>query len=340
MRKIDVFNHVFPERYFAMMVEAAPHQKDIGKRVRAIPMLVDLEERFRVMDRFDDYQQILSLASPPLETLGGPEVATALARAANDGMAELVARYPERFPGFIASLPMNDPDAALAETRRAVDELDARGVQVFTNVSGKPLTAPEFLPLFATMAAYDLPIWAHPARGAGFPDYQTEQTSQFEIWWTFGWPYETSAMMARLVFAGLFDTYPQLKIITHHMGGLVPYLEGRVGYGWDQLGARTSDEDYTLVLKALKRRPIDYFPMFYADTAVFGAAAATECGLRFFGADHVLFASDAPFDPEKGSLYIRETIRVLDGLDLTAEEREKIYWRNAIRLLKIEPMVL
>jgi aminocarboxymuconate-semialdehyde decarboxylase len=340
MRKIDVFTHIFPERYFAMMMEVAPDHKDMGKRVRNIPMLVNLDERFRVMDRFEDYQQILSLATPSLEALGGPKVAAALAKAANDGMAELVQRYPDRFPGFVASLPMNDPGAALDELRRAVEQLGARGVQVFTNVSGKPLTAPEFLPLFATMAAYDLPIWLHPVRDASFSDYQTEQTSKYEIWWTFGWPYETSAMMARLVFAGLFDTYPQLKIITHHMGGLVPYLEGRVGYGWDQLGARTSDEDYTLVLKTLKKRPIDYFRMFYADTAVFGAAAATECGLRFFGADHVLFASDAPFDPEKGSLYIRETIRVLDGLDLTAEEREKIYWRNAIRLLKIEPLVL
>ncbi|MGH9145486.1 MAG: amidohydrolase family protein, partial [Vicinamibacterales bacterium] len=139
----------------------------------------------------------------------------------------------------------------------------------------------------------------------------------------------------RIVFAGLFDRFPDLKIITHHMGAMAPYFEGRVGPGWDQLGSRTSDEDYTLVLKRLTKRPIDYFRMFYADTAVFGAYEATICGLKFFGVDKVLFASDAPFDPEKGTMYIRETIAILDRLPITAEERERIYWRNAAKLLKI-----
>ncbi len=107
------------------------------------------------------------------------------------------------------------------------------------------------------------------------PDYKHETKSHYEIWWTFGWPYETSVAMAHMVFEGLFDTYPNLKVITHHMGAMIPYFEGRVGPGWDQLGSRTSDQDYTLLLKKLKKRPIDYFHMFYADTALFGARAAT-----------------------------------------------------------------
>jgi predicted TIM-barrel fold metal-dependent hydrolase len=166
-------------------------------------------------------------------------------------------------------------------------------------------------------------------------DYKTEEQSQYEIWWTFGWPYETSVAMARLVFAGYFDRFPALKIITHHMGAMAPYFEGRVGPGWDQLGARTSDTDYSAVLRSLSKRPLDYFKMFYADTALFGAYEPTVCGLRFFGAGHVLFASDAPFDPEKGPMYIRETIAILDRLPVTAGEREQIYWRNAASLLKI-----
>jgi predicted TIM-barrel fold metal-dependent hydrolase len=103
----------------------------------------------------------------------------------------------------------------------------------------------------------------------------------------------------------------------------------------DQLGARTSDQDYSAVLRRLRKRPLDYFRGFYADTALFGAYDATLCGLRFFGADHVLFASDAPFDPEKGPMYIRETIGVIDRLPITTEERERIYWGNAMRLLKL-----
>jgi len=335
MRKIDIFNHILPEGYANRMWEVAPGWKDLGKRMRGVPMLVDLDVRFRVMDAFAGYQQILSLATPPIDAYANPADAVDLARRANDGMAELVARHRDRFPGFIASLPMNDPDAALRETARAIRDLGARGIQIFTNVRGKPIVAPEFLPLFEAMAGYDLPIWLHPYRGADVPDYSTERRSLYEIWWAFGWPYETSAAMARIVFAGLFDRFPALKIITHHMGAMAPYFAGRVGPGWDQLGTRTSDEDYSLVLKGLKKRPLDYFRMFYADTALFGAYDATLCGLRFFGAGQVLFASDAPFDPEKGPMYIRETIGIIDRLPITGEERERIYWGNAARLLKI-----
>jgi aminocarboxymuconate-semialdehyde decarboxylase len=135
------------------------------------------------------------------------------------------------------------------------------------------------------------------------------------------------------VFAGLFDKHPNLKIITHHMGAMIPYFEGRVGPGWDQLGTRTSDEDYGALLKSLKRRPLDYFRMFYADTALFGAREATICGLRFFGPERVLFASDSPFDPEKGSAYIRWTIEIVDALPISAAERHAIYEGNARRLI-------
>jgi predicted TIM-barrel fold metal-dependent hydrolase len=334
--KIDIFNHIFPQRFFARLQEATHRVHDMPRRVRSLPLLVDLEARFRVMDEFGDYCQILSLASPPLEVLAEPDEAPELARLANDGLADLVDRYPARFPGFVASLPLNHPEAAVAEMHRAVQELGARGVQLFTNVLGRPLDEPDFDPIFEGMAAYDLPIWLHPARGAHFPDYLYENKFKFEIWWAFGWPYETSVAMAHLVFSGLFDRYPGLKIITHHMGGMVPYFEGRAGHGWDQLGKRTSDEDYSLILHSLKKRPLDYFKQFYADTALFGSRSGTRCGLDFFGADHAIFASDAPFCPEPG-VYIRETIRVIEELDLTAADREKIYQGNAERLLKLSP---
>jgi len=89
-------------------------------------------------------------------------------------------------------------------------------------------------------------------------------------------------------------------------------------------------------LKGLKKRPLDYFKMFYADTALFGAYEATVCGLDFYGAANVLFASDAPFDPEKGPMYIRETIAIIDRLPISQDDREKIYWRNAAAMLKLD----
>jgi len=334
--KIDIFNHIFPKSYFDKMIEIAPGGKDLHKRVRNVPSIVDLKERFRMMDLFADYVQVICLGAPPIEAFGQPPVSTDLAKLANDGMAGLVQKYPDRFIRFIASLPMNDPDGLLKEANRAIKDLGAVGVQIFTNVLGRPLTRPETMPLFDLMAKLDRPIWMHPARGADFPDYKSEPKSHYEIWWTFGWPYETSVAMAHLVFSGLFDRYPDIKIITHHMGGMIPYFEGRVGPGWDQLGARTSDEDYTLLLKQLKKRPLDYFHLFFADTALFGAREATICGLKFLGSERVLFGSDMPFDPEKGSAYIRWTIEIIDGLDIKTEERNAIYEGNAKRLLKLK----
>jgi aminocarboxymuconate-semialdehyde decarboxylase len=338
--KIDAFTHVFPQAYWDRMVQVLPDGRDMHKRVRAIPSIVDLDARFRILDQFgDDYRQVLTIGSPPIEAFGPPAVTAEMARIANDGMAGLVDRYPERFFGFAASLPMNDIEASLAETRRAIDSLGALGVQVFTNICGRPLYSRETLPLFDLMARYDLPMWLHPARGAEFADYAGEKKSHYEIWWTLGWPYETSVAMAHMVFGGLFDRHPGFKLITHHMGGMIPYFEGRIGPGWDQLGTRTSDEDYAPLLEAMQargQRPIDYFRRFYADTALFGALEATKCGLRFFGAEHVLFASDAPFDPEGGRAYIRYTLEIMETLELSPFERHAIYEGNLRRLCRVD----
>ncbi len=328
MRYIDAFNHFFPKPLWERMLQAEGAAKNIGHRMRGIPCIYDLDERFRVMDQFEDYTQILSLGMPPLETLGAPAETEEYARLGNDGLAELVARHPDRFAGFVASLPMNSENAA-AEAERAFRDLGANGLQIHSNVNGRALDHADFFPVFEMAARHGKPVLIHPARTAAMPDYADEEKSHYEIWWTFGWPYETSAAMARLVFSGMMDRLPELKVMAHHLGAMVPFFEGRVGPGMDQLGSRTTDEDLGAVLKQLKKRPLDYFKDFYADTAVFGSRAATLCGLEFYGVDKVLFASDSPFDPEKGPGYIRETIKVLEAIDMPLEDREKISFRNA-----------
>jgi aminocarboxymuconate-semialdehyde decarboxylase len=333
--RIDAFNHFFPAGYYKKMEEVAGDLKDMFRRTRAVQSIHDLDTRLRVVEQFPDYAQILSLPAPTLERLskGRPEVAAELARIGNDGLADLVARHPTHFPAFIAQVPLSAPDAGVAEAERALNELGAVGVQIYTNVAGKPLDRPEFEPFFAAMNRIGKPVWIHPERGADHPDYRDEKKSLYEIWWTFGWPYETSVAMSRLVFSKTLDKYPDLKIIVHHLGAMVPYHEGRVGPGWDQLGKRTSDEDYFALLKSLRKRPLDYFKQdFNADSAVFGSRAATVCGLDFFGADKVVFASDCPFDPEGGTQYIRETIKIIDGLDISEADRDKIYFRNIEKL--------
>jgi uncharacterized protein len=336
MRKIDVFTHIWPKAFHEALLKTTGQMKDMHRRSEAVPMMTNLDVRFKVMDSFDEYQQILSLASPPPDATGTREAWRELSRIGSDGMAELCQKYPDRFPSFIASVAMRDPDGAVEEARRAVKELGACGIQIYTNVAGKALDAPEFRPVFKEMVSLDKPVWIHPARTASFPDYQTEDTSLYEIWWTFGWPYESSAAQARIVFSKMLDEMPELKIIIHHAGGMTPFFEGRVGPGWDQLGARTSSTDYKPLLKELKKRPLDYFKMFYVDTATFGSQAALVCALNFYGIEHTLFASDAPFDPEGGPMYIRETLRVIDSLDISKEDREKLYYKNACKLLGIK----
>lgn len=335
MERIDVFCHIIPREFYEYMLALASSNDYMQKRVRGIPALVDLDVRFRIMDAYEGYKQVLSLAAPPIEALGPPDKTPEMARVANDGMATLVSKYPDRFVGFVASLPMNNPEAAIAEAQRAITELGSAGIQIFTNVNGKPLDGAEFVPLFELMAQYDLPIWVHPTRPPTLADYVTEERSKYDLWWAFGWPYETSVFMARIVFSGLFDRLPNLKIITHHMGGTVPYLEGRIGWGLDQIGTRTHYDEDVKAKERLKRRPYDYFRMFYADTALFGALAATECGLAFFGSERVLFATDFPFDPEGGRLVIGQTIRVVENVTASPEDKQRVFAGNARRLLRL-----
>ena len=331
MRYIDAYNHFFPKRYYDALLETPAGTKDLGKRVRGIPALSNLDERRRVVGMFEDYAQVLSLGLPAVERLWGPDTAPEMARIGNDGLAEIIARHPDQFVGYSALLPMNVPEAAVREAERVLAN-GANAVQVASNVNGRPLDEPEFWPIFEVIAKSGKPILLHPARTREMPDYPTEKHSKYEICSVLGWPYETGVTLARLVFSGIMDRYPDLKVIAHHLGGVIPYLEGRVGHSWDQLGARTSDEDYASLLKRLKKRPYDYFKDFYGDTAVEGARAATVCGLEFFGAEHVLFASDCPFDKEKGPGYIRSTIAVIESLGLSAADKERVCHGNARRM--------
>jgi predicted TIM-barrel fold metal-dependent hydrolase len=329
---IDIFNHFMPSRYFERVRGLAPNHAAATAFPR-LKTLWDIEARLRLMDQFGDFQQVLSLANPPIEVLAPPAQAPDLARMANDGLAELCHAHPQRFPAFIASLPLNNIEASLREIDRAVGELGARGIQIFTNVAGKPLSAAEFRPIFARMAQHDLPVWVHPMRTAQFSDYATEQASENEIWFTFGWPYETTAAMTRLVYCGLFDELPDLKIITHHMGGMIPYFAGRIDLGFQQIFF--GEPDRNPAAEKLKKAPGDYFKMLYADTALNGEAAATRCGHAYFGTQHCLFATDAPFDAEQGRGLIAKTIAAVGALEIDEAARKQIFCDNARVLLKL-----
>ena len=143
-------------------------------------------------------------------------------------------------------------------------QLGAVGVQFFSNVRGVPLDDPRFDPLLARMEELDRMIWLHPTRDAAWPDYATERESDFGIWWSLGWPYETAAALARLVYSGQMDRHPRLRVIAHHGGGMVPQFPARLAMG----------PGYRQTKDALPLPALDYFHRFYADTALFGAPHA------------------------------------------------------------------
>ena len=196
-----------------------------------------------------------------MERLWGPDKSPDMAKIANDGLGELVAKHPKHFVGWSALLPMNAPEAAAKEAERALKN-GANAVQIGTNANGIPLDAPEFLPIFEVIAKSGRPILLHPARTRDMPDYPTEKYSKYEICSVLGWPYETGVTLARLIFSGIMDRYPDLKVIAHHLGGVIPYLEGRVGHSFDQLGVRTSDEDYGALLKIAEKAAVRLFQGF------------------------------------------------------------------------------
>jgi aminocarboxymuconate-semialdehyde decarboxylase len=313
------------------MLKVTPLTGNIGARLRSITKLFDLDARFRDMDAVGDYRQVISLPNPAIEDVAPPDVGLRLARIANDDMAELCRKYPDRFPAFAAALCMTDVEGSVTEARRAVKDLGAKGALIYTNVAGRPLDDPAFEPVFAAMAELDAPIWLHPVGTASLPDYPAEKKSRFEMWWCFHWPYETSVAMMRMVFSGLLDRHPNLRIITHHLGGMIPYYDGRIANGLKVLGARTTDEDYSKILPSLKRPHMDYLHDFFADTAMFGGGAhALRCGLEFFGADKVVFATDAPLGP------IGVTVETVKKLELAPEDQRKLFCGNAGKLLKMD----
>ena len=329
MRKIDAFAHILPagyldhlERHLASTMSAAQlHYYQEGV-FRFDPVITDLDARFRVMDRYGDYAQVLVLAVPPLEEVDPPQAAAELARRANDEMADLVRRFPERFVGFAAALPLGDVEGSLAEIERAVGELGALGVQVFTNVRGAPLDGPEFDPILSRMEALDRMVWLHPTRNATWPDYKTEPASDFGLWWSLGWPYETAAALSRLVYSGQMDRHPDFAC--SRTTAAAWFRTSRPGSAW---GPGTG-----------RRRTACRCLPWTTSTGSTGTPLssalldAVRCVIEFFGPGHVLFGTDTPLGPPHA---IEATIADLDAVGLPEADLAAVYAGNAERLLGV-----
>lgn len=332
--KIDAFSHITPVKYLEALDQLSP--RAVGETIiptRPIsPPLYNLDDRFRIMDKYDGIMQVLTLGFPAIEDVVDPEKAPDLAKLANDQMAELVIKYPDRFVAAIAYLPMNNIDAALREADRAINDLKLRGVYVNSHVNGKPLDSPEFMPLYEKMSHYDLPIYIHPHRTTDFADYKTETEAKYDTNSVFGWVYDTTIAMTRLVFSGILEKYPNLKVVTHHCGGMVPYFQQRIIQHYSKYEMEYGRQ----YMQVLTKTPLEYYRMFYTDTAIHGNPLALMCARDFYGTDHLLFAADMPLgDREFGNRSYRQTINAIEAMDISDAEKKAIFEDNARRLLRL-----
>ena len=241
---------------------------------------------------------MLTIANPPLDSLLSPEDAAELATIGNDELAEIVDKYPDKFIAAVAAVPWNNIDAALKEAERAITKLGMRGIQTATRVHGEPIDLPQFKPLYEFMTKKDLPIWIHPL------NYDKLDMDFGKL----SWPFETAMAMYHLVTSGIFDEFPTIKFITHHCGSMIPTFAERIP------------------------RP-EVFRKFYNDTALYGNTPGLMCAHAFFGADHILLGTDAPFGPRFGFTW--QTIQSVERMTIPDEEKEKIFLWNAIKLLKL-----
>jgi aminocarboxymuconate-semialdehyde decarboxylase len=340
--KIDIYTHITTEAYGKAVAKLAPPTGLGKKMVESQPTLWDLDARFRIMDRYDDYMQVIAMIGPPVESVAKGQASVDLARLANDEAARLVAKHPTRFLCGLANLPLGDTDAALKELERAVHELKLKGIFLHTPLyfhseetkppaGGKPLDSPELIPIYQKMAEFNLPIWIHPNPLCDFhiPDYTSEAESKYSAWHVFGWPYQDTIAQVRLVFSGILEKYPTLKFINHHAGGMIPFFERRMTSLCNMAEMRVAAD----LKRKLSKPPRDYFRLFYNDTAIGGSTAALMCAYDFCGADHLLFGTDMPFDMELGNEAVRETIRSIERMGIPEGEKEAIFEKNARRIL-------
>ena len=326
--KIDIFAHIVPPKIKDLMFQK---EFALSKIVESCTALYDLDVRFRIMDRHPDVVQVLTFTGVSFEELVGPKEEVDLAKRINDEMAELVYKYPDRFAAGVAVLPMSDINASLREIDRAINDLKLRGILLRIPINGKPVDREEFMPIYEKMCQHNLPIWWHPQCSPKIPDYADESESKYFIWHLWGLVIETTKAMTRMVFSGVLEKYPNLKIITHHCGAMVPFFSERIVNHYNNAEMR-SKMNFKV---GLTEPHIEYFRRFYNDTAILGNTPALMCACSFFGAEHVLFGTDAPYDAQLGDYGTRNTIQAIEQMDISDADKKKIFEDNARKLLRL-----
>ena len=284
------------------------------------PKNSDPEVRMNLMDKYGVDMQAICLTAPSLYGFGDKD-AMNICRLANTDNYALCKAYPKRFVN-VCILSLLDMHSAMNELDRSINELDCRGVTVATNQNGKGLDSPEYFPLYEKLVEHDIPLFLHPTTWESYPLVDMEKSWQMML--VFGWPFDTTQAVWRLIFGGVIDHYPSLKIITHHLGAMLPYFARRIEQTFNH---SLSDK--------LPRHISEYWGNIYGDTALDGTMAAFMCGHAFFGSDRMMYGSDYPFGAEEGEDFIRENLAGIKAMNIPIEDKQKILGGNAKKLLKI-----
>ena len=323
--KLDLHTHYYPPAYFERIERsggdfsfgASPTGQRIirykGARFFGVTApMTDVGKRLEDMDRVGIDVEVLSLSTPNVFFAEG-RAQIEVARMVNDAYADLIAKRPGRFLGF-ASIPMDDPDGALRELARALDELRLQGVVLLSNIRGRALADPAYRPFFAECDRRKACVFVHPMIPAA-----AEPFGEYVLGPIVGFPFDTTLAVARLCYAGVFKQLPNIRWLVAHAGGAIPYLLERLDSGW---------RDFAECRANIDEPPSTYLKRLYYDTVTFAPN-----NLRLLrdvvGTDHLAMGSDYPH--LLGS--IDKAISSIEGLDWDAREKERVFSGTALALL-------
>ena len=333
MKVVDVHNHLYPSEYLEYLegrtdspikVERTGpthwiiYYKGIPLGHMSKPGHFEPEARIKDIDEYGIDVQILTLPAPGVEHLPASD-GVEWARRVNDRLAEICRNYKGRFYAG-ASLPYQDVDAALKELERAKKDLDVRGIMMFSNIAGKPIYAPELMPIYEMAEAYELPIFVHPA-----PPVTTDAIREMHLPLPlFAFIMDTSMAVCGLIFHGVLEKFPRLKIIHAHLGGVFPYMVGRID---DCYKSYEKEFNYSIP----EPPSVYYKRQVYVDAISFHLPAM-KCALDYLGPERMVIGTDYAHPiggPERVTGFVK-------ALGLPEADLEKILWGNAARLYKLD----
>lgn len=316
---IDIFCHHISEPVAKILEKGIYYGP--GRQFPFPPENTDPDVRLGLMDKYGIDIQAICQTTPVLLGLSDDE-ATEVCRLSNQDNYTLCKAYPDKFVN-ICMFHLNDMKGTMEELERAINELDCRGVTISSNQKGIGLESPEFFPFYEKVLEHDLPILVHGTHWDCGPLMDMDNSWRFLH--VFGWDYDGTQALWRMIFGGVFDRFPTMKVVTHHLGNYFPFFMRRI------------ETNFNGFLKDKLPKPIsEYFGNIYGDTAVDGTVGAYQCGYAFFGAERMLYGSDYPFGAEAGEDFIRENLYGVNALPIPPAEKEMILGGNAKKMLKID----